>query len=253
MKQNSFHNMKSFCKGFTLVELSIVMIIVGLLIGGIFGGIKLIDNANIQKTIQDLKSMESAALTFRDTYGRLPGDIRNPSTRLPNCITPLCAEGGDGNRILELGTDPFITPPTLTSETVTFWHHLRAADLLGISVNPSAISVDFGEAQPEAAVGGGYRLSTWPYTPVGSTNWNPQARAVLLIVGSASGNVWTDVNTNATPCTALSAIDRKMDDGIPVMGRYGVLPWLCVDPDNAPDAVYNSLSERGVGLFYPRW
>jgi prepilin-type N-terminal cleavage/methylation domain-containing protein len=77
-------------KGFTLVELAIVMIVIGLLIGGIFSGLRLIENAQISKTIQDLKSIESAALTFRDTYGRLPGDLRNPAVRLVNCTVAPC-------------------------------------------------------------------------------------------------------------------------------------------------------------------
>ena len=51
--------------GFTLVEISIVMIIIGLLIGGTFGGMKLIENMQVNKTVQDLKSIESAALLSR--------------------------------------------------------------------------------------------------------------------------------------------------------------------------------------------
>jgi hypothetical protein len=75
--------------GFTLLN-SINVIIVGLLIGGIFGLTRLVDNAQVEKTVDDLNATESAALTFRDTFGGLPGDIRNRSTRLPNRTATLC-------------------------------------------------------------------------------------------------------------------------------------------------------------------
>ena len=84
--------------GFTLVEISIVMIIIGLLIGGTFGGMKLIENMQVNKTVQDLKAIESAALTFKDTYGRLPGDMPNTAARLPSCTDAPCATGGNGDR-----------------------------------------------------------------------------------------------------------------------------------------------------------
>ncbi|NJS13390.1 MAG: prepilin-type N-terminal cleavage/methylation domain-containing protein [Sphingopyxis sp.] len=87
--------------GFTLVEISIVMIIIGLLIGGTFGGMKLIENMQVNKTVQDLKAIESAALTFRDSYGRLPGDLANSATRLPSCTVAPCATGGNGDRRLD--------------------------------------------------------------------------------------------------------------------------------------------------------
>lgn len=81
------HNKK--LNGFTLVEISIVMIIIGLLIGGTFGGMKLIENMQVIKTVQDLKAIESAALTFKDTYGRLPGDMPNTAARLPTAPSTL--------------------------------------------------------------------------------------------------------------------------------------------------------------------
>lgn len=122
--------------GFTLVEISIVMIIIGLLISGTFGGMKLIENMQINKTVQDVKAIESAALTFKDTYGRLPGDTVNPAARLPNCTVAPCATGGNGNRSLDniSNTWEALTP---ASERFTFWHHLTTADLISISVKPT--------------------------------------------------------------------------------------------------------------------
>jgi prepilin-type N-terminal cleavage/methylation domain-containing protein len=86
--------------GFTLVEIAIVMVVIGLLVGGVFGGMRIVQNARVTATVQEIKSIESAVLTFRDVYRRPPGDLRNPSTRLANCTTLPCSRSGDGNGVV---------------------------------------------------------------------------------------------------------------------------------------------------------
>lgn len=207
--------------GFTLVEISIVMVIIGLLIGGTFGGMKLIENMQVNKTVQDLKAIESAALTFRDTYGRLPGDIVNPSARLPNCTSAPCATGGNGNRVISpTGDLPAITN---ADEGFSFWHHLSAADILQIGVSPST-DISFGEGQPNAPIDGGYRLGGG-YT---SSFSNPtakrfqgtalfNAREPTLSLSSGNGAI--------IPCPMIRSIDLKVDDGIAYDG--GLIGWGC--------------------------
>lgn len=241
--------------GFTLVELSIVMIIIGLLIGGIFGGMKLIDNANVQKTVQDLKSIQSAILTFKDTYRALPGDYRYASSRLPNCSVAPCSTNGNGDRILDIGADPYLNSVVITDERYTFWQHLLAANLLSFDVQNGSTSLEFGEGQPSSPVGGGYRMGRHTGGVWGSTGWIPNGAHQVIITGSSAGNVWTDPNNNVVSCQSIRNIDIKMDDGIPVSGRYGPFPWNCVDPDNSPNSVYNSggLSELNSSFYFPGW
>src|SRR5437016_3490712 len=83
--------------GFTLVELAIVMIIIGLLIAGVLKGQALIANARVTATVAQNKAVEAAVSTFRDTYAGLPGDIFNPATRLPNCAGAPCNTAGNGH------------------------------------------------------------------------------------------------------------------------------------------------------------
>ncbi|HIL28602.1 MAG TPA: prepilin-type N-terminal cleavage/methylation domain-containing protein, partial [Micavibrio sp.] len=78
--------------GFTLVELAVVMIIIGLLIGGVLKGQELIANAQIASTVAGIKGIDAATSTFNDTYNAFPGDMSNALTRLPNCAAP-CANG----------------------------------------------------------------------------------------------------------------------------------------------------------------
>jgi prepilin-type N-terminal cleavage/methylation domain-containing protein len=134
-------------QGFTLVEISIVMIIIGLLIGGTFGGMKLIENMQVNRTAQDLKAFTSASVTFKDTYGRLPGDIVNPAARIPNCTDAPCATGGNGNRIIGL-QGLWTQSIAATDENFTYYHHLEASGLMSSGIK-NTLDMNFGEGHPK--------------------------------------------------------------------------------------------------------
>ena len=198
--------------GFTLVEISIVMIIIGLLIGGTFGGMQLVENMQVNKTVQDLKAIQSAALTFKDTYGRLPGDITNPSARIPSCTDAPCATGGNGNR--QIGIQTWNQSNVATDEIFTFWHHLQAANLLANADYRNTTTMDFGEGQPSSPMSGGYRIYNWVARGVGPAaciTWIYTQG--LLITGEASGDGPNGPNAPIIPCKMGESLDRKMDDG----------------------------------------
>ena len=198
--------------GFTLVEISIVMIIIGLLIGGTFGGMKLIENMQVNKTVQDLKAIESAALTFKSTFGRLPGDLPNTASRLPNCSAAPCATGGNGNRRIENTPVGWTGTLTVGDERFTFWSHLQAADLLSVGTK-NVLDLNFGEGQPDAPIGGGYRMVETNFV------WTYGRRFLgsgIFITNYSSLGPNTDYAN--FPCSILASIDRKMDDGKPCDG-----------------------------------
>lgn len=223
--------------GFTLVEISIVMIIIGLLIGGIFGGMKLVDNANIQKTVQDLKSIESATLTFKDTYRRLPGDITNPSTVLPYCTDAPCSTGGNGDRAIN-NVASWNEVLTATMEKFTFWHHLRASNLLQMGEFQNTTTLGFGDGEPAAPAGGGYRVINYGNTAFPGPSTRPTDRTLVF---------WTNIDGNGVPsagytsfnCGLIRAIDQKMDDGAPYSGI--ATAWVCSDPYTATTTGASSL------------
>jgi prepilin-type N-terminal cleavage/methylation domain-containing protein len=208
--------------GFTLVEISIVMIIIGLLIGGIFSGMKLVDNAEVQKTIQDLKAIQSSTLTFRDTYRALPGDLRNPATQIPNCTLAPCATAGNGNRQIGVGFNQWshTFPVTVTDERFTFWNHLSAANLLSLGTK-NVLDLQFGEGQPESPLDGGYVIQgavtgDWGFSP------NPMSGHMLAINGLPDQAMTTPETVqqfSSISCSQAEALDRKMDDGKPVTGN----------------------------------
>lgn len=197
--------------GFTLVEISIVMIIIGLLIGGIFGGMKLVDNANVQKTVQDLKAIESATLTFRDTYRALPGDIRNPNTRIPNCTVAPCATGGNGDRRLDAAVNMMMSI-TSSNERFTFWSHLQSSDLLSLGTS-NTLDMNFGEGQPLNPIVGGYRMTL---NQGGSLCETPTGNTSVVITTDPNGFFPAVL----LGCAQFESLDRKIDDGLSGTGLF---------------------------------
>lgn len=249
MKPKLFHSAPTPAKhnhvtqnGFTLVEISIVMIIIGLLIGGVFSGMKLVDNANIQKTVQDIKAIESATLTFRDTYRALPGDIRNPGARIPNCVAPPCSLAGNGNRIIG-PTDGREGSITNTSENFSFWSHLFLSDIYSFDMNGTN-SMEFGEGQPNGASSWGYRITDLDlFGPVASICVR-QYRTTLIVSAVHSASA---VSQHAMTCTMIESIDRKIDDGQPIQGN--MFGWNC--QAGAFDCNAQAYATANIGtLFY---
>lgn len=201
-------------KGFTLVELAIVMIIIGLLIGGVLKGQELINNAQITSTVAQIKGIDSAVSTFYDAQSALPGDITNPNVRLRNCAAAPCSTAGNGNGFINNGANVNAGSATgAGTEALSVWAHLAAADLLN-GVDGSA-NIVFGQALPSANVGGGFTLN---YATAG-LNLSP---AIALPQGHwLSLKLQANADSGAAgPMTPSEAgrLDRKLDDGNPGTG-----------------------------------
>lgn len=195
-------------KGFTLVELAVVMIIVGLLIGGILKGQELISNAQIASTVTQAKGIDAAVSTFRDSFRAFPGDMTAPTTRLSNCTGPCAGVAGAGDG--RLNTAP---SAAAAGDVLQFFGQLSAADLV-TGVDGSA-TAEWGEALPSASVGGGY---TAGYHGTGTLgiNTSPTSGHYLSLRGdpAAMGTAGTALLNGSQ----AARIDRKMDDGNPVTG-----------------------------------
>lgn len=224
--------------GFTLVEIAIVMIIIGLLIGGTFGGMKLIESAQVQRIGSDFKRIESAMLTFKDTFGRFPGDLRNPSVRLPSCTDAPCATGGDGSRRVG-DTEAWEAVLVASSEKYTIWHHLTAANLIDGVANST--DMNFGVGSPETGADLGIRIAWWSggWWQCITSCWRP-ASHMLMLQSQPTAQLWNGFTDFAVDLPIAMTLDLKFDDGAPNTGRWrhhgcsigavGTDPWLITAP-----------------------
>jgi len=120
--------------GFSLVELSIVLVILGLLTGGILTGQNLIRAAELRSVTTQFAAYQTAVLTFRDKYMALPGDMRNATLfwgAMTNC--GAANPSGTGTQTCNGDGNGFISNAGAagqTSEAFGFWQHLSNAGLI---------------------------------------------------------------------------------------------------------------------------
>ncbi len=231
--------------GFTLIELSIVLVIIGLIVGGILVGQDLIRAAEIRSVLTDIEKFNTAANTFEGKYGCLPGDCANATTFWPQdakCsafgnplstpATSTCNGNGDG--IIEQAGDNSQgnsqQPPFYHPENFLFWQPLALAGLIpGIYNGISSFDWDGATAGTNVPVshisGGCYSMEYTGYSAeknYGATSmFLPNPVWNVYFFGSAltvSGNpFYPCLGPLITPNEALR-IDQKIDDGVPNTG-----------------------------------
>jgi len=121
-------------RGFTLVEIAIVMVIIGLLLGGVLKGQEMVNNARIKRVEDDINSTSAAFLTYQDRYQQLPGDDNGANARFGTVAN------GNANGVIAGNFDT----ATAGQESRLVWAHLRAANLVTGS----------GDVQPKNPFGG---------------------------------------------------------------------------------------------------
>lgn len=228
-------------KGFTLVELAIVMIIIGLLIGGILKGQELINNSRVTATVSQAKAVEAGISGFRDKYAGFPGDIAAPVARLQNCVAgSLCANAGDGDGRIEAATatDPGAVNGATNESTVSFIH-LAAAGMIG-GVNSAAAAINTPtQSNPATPIDGAWQLGFSDGT--GTARIGAAAlEAGHYIVGLATvGAVAAAANAPFNPAQAAN-IDTKLDDGRADAGTVRGIGANAAATDCANAGVYQS-------------
>jgi len=220
-------NLSSLNKsGFTLVEIAIVITIIGILIGGVLKGEELLRNARITRLIKNIQEYEGAAITFRDKYSQIPGDMSTATNRLSGCNVTSNCENGDGNSLIGIPriftsfpnasaffqivyNQAFITTNP-ERETFQFWKHLTLADLItGIDKSAPQIPPDSGITHPSSTIGGSI---AFVYMPNNALTQNGHIFTILQIKEGPTGFLTLTNSMIISPMLAFR-IDQKADNG----------------------------------------
>lgn len=237
-------------RGFSLVELSIVLVILGLLTGGILAGQSLIRAAELRSVSTDYQRYTAAIQTFRDKYFAQPGDMVN-ATKFWGKDSAQCngapeAAGTPGT--CNGNGDGFYNYPAAangTGEAFRFWQQLALANLIEGSFTGNAGSASASDALPGSNVprsrlnNGAWGVFPFPQTitvnGIGGGwinfegNWGNQ-----LVLGSKNGAGWYEAPLLKAEETWN--IDTKMDDGKPGTGNLRVYEYAANCHDATPSA-----------------
>jgi len=231
-------------EGFTLVELALAMIIIGLLIGGVLKGRQIIENAKVTGTIAQVSGYQAAVNGFVNRYGALPGDIKRAGLVIPGCddVANRCADGnGDGLIGLPVGNAG--DDVSSYAENIQFWKHLTLAGIVANGVSPAADpdNPEWGTTHPASNFRGGWH----------ALYMNDVANDVhglhLRLQTNMIGNMATEPGAHpVSPYTAAN-IDRKMDDG---MSNGGTVHAEFGESGCRTGSAYNEIHNENCFMFF---
>jgi prepilin-type N-terminal cleavage/methylation domain-containing protein len=194
----NFHNPdRAVMRGFTLVEITIVLVIIGLLIGGILQGQTLIRSMRVKDIVVTAKDLSTASQYFKDRYHYLPGDWVFTANEIPNVVG-----GGNGNGIINTAAESTNVP-----------NHLFNAGFIRVSA--VQMQTPYGTVRVLGnTVGAG---------SVVAAGANPIPATILNIIEFAN-----------LPCDVVQEVDLKLDDGNIVRGNSRASVAACVGDTIVP-------------------
>lgn len=200
--------MKRNQSGFTLIEIAIVLVIIGLLLGGVLKGQELINSAKVKNLATDFKNVPLYIYGYQDKYRALPGDDAAAASHVSGATNATTPAGTQGNGVINGNWNS----TTTTDESYLFWQHVRLAGLAPGSTTPG--STDY---LPLNSVGGTIGLqsgtSTAANSPINASAGptNPIRGSYILCSTAILGKF-------------VKQLDTQMDDGNTASGSMMATP-----------------------------
>ncbi len=194
-------------QGFTLIEIAIVLVIIGLLLGGVLKGQELITSARVRNMISTQDGIKAAYFGFLDRYRALPGDYNQAIANIPGCGT--CINGNNNGQIRYIAAGDGVDEPN------NVWEHLsKAGFITGTYVYAAG--------------------ATGVQAPAGTTPANPYGVPIRLVFDAvyqdaAPSNRHNLKTGGNVPSDILAEVDRKVDDGLATGGQMRYSAFSGVD------------------------
>jgi len=233
-------------KGFSLVELSVVLVVVSFIIGGLLTANVMVHESRVNATIVWVRSVQTAYMQFEDIYSALPGDMSNASSFFPG------ATNGNGNGMVDgagggLGGNGGLY--YWEAEDMWFWNHITSAGLLKGQLFGNVVCCPVIPGYNTPAI----PLATGITAAIFNTGYFG-VPADTMLINTPIG--WAGAGA-IQPQDALE-IDQKMDDGLPRSGTvyglssnemYGGQPQTCYyQPPTGPLAYDVNNNTKLCGL-----
>ncbi|MBK8063019.1 MAG: prepilin-type N-terminal cleavage/methylation domain-containing protein [Betaproteobacteria bacterium] len=214
--------MKKTQQGFTLVEIAIVLVIIGLLLGGILKGQEMIIQAKIKNAMADFSGISAAYHGYQDRYRAIPGDDRNAATRW---TAPTAATAGDGNGIVAGTYNNAGAACAVGVEACSWWDHLRRAGFVA---------------------GNGVDNPTNAFTGRMGVQTGDGAATPATALGGFAGLIICSANI---PDKVAIAIDTQMDDGLIGTGTVRGQAQTAPNPAINAASATTEYAETGTNIY----
>jgi len=202
--------------GFTLVEIAIVLVIIGLLLGGILKGQEMITQAKIKNIVNDFNGITAAINSYQDRYRALPGDDLGAATRWAGTVS------GNGNGQIAGNYNVVLSgAPTTTQESNSFWWHLRLAGFVAGATTGAAAGQPPGNA----------------------------VNGIMGVQSTGLGFASNIICTSNLPDKIAIAVDTQMDDGAPVSGQVRGDLQTAHNPPVTSSSSVSTYAETGTNQY----